>query len=423
MGNLYSQGLFYFYDMNIVLFDDLRYRNQLLPFSYNRPIAEFRVGILKISEKWHHYFPEATVSFLTTSHLQKKYPHVKETDTIFINSAVLPTPALVDAVKRLTTGKGISTKGELIGFRGGAAFIENVNPLTFPAHSTIKIEETVSIIRRPWDIFLQNRQEIIADFSLLTSGKISAPINDPFTQVYKPENVFLEEGASVKASIINAEDGPVYIGKYATISEGSFIKGPFALCDHAIVNPGAKIRGDTTIGPYSKVGGEISNSVIFGYSNKGHDGFLGNSVLGEWCNLGANTNVSNLKNNYSKVKVWDYDSKDLINTEQQFCGLLMGDHSKAGINTMFNTGTIIGMNVNVFGAGFPPKFVPSFSWGGANGFVPFKIDKAIDIANAVMGRRNVPFTAEDVKIFEHIEKESEQFKKEIQPCDSKTYQA
>ena len=245
------------------------------------------------------------------------------------------------------------------------------------------------MITQPWEIFGHNREQIIADFALLTDGRTSADITDPHTIVYGRENLFIEEGASIRAAIINAEDGPVYIGKNAQIHEGAIIKGAFSLGESSHVNMGAKIKGDTTIGPHSKVGGEISNAVIFGFTNKGHDGFLGNSVIGEWCNLGADTNTSNLKNNYASVKLWSYSNNRFANTGLQFCGLMMGDHAKCGINTMFNTGTVVGVGSNIFGAGFPRNFVPSYAWGGASGFTTFQLRKFYEVAAAVMQRRGL----------------------------------
>ncbi len=257
------------------------------------------------------------------------------------------------------------------------------------------------MIRNNWDIFVLNGGQIRADFTLFDM-KHSQPIDDKHTIVYNKENIFVEEGVKIRAAILNAESGPIFIGRNAEIQEGSVIKGPFALCEGAVINMGAKMRGDTTIGPYSKVGGEINNSVIFGYSNKAHDGFLGNSVIGEWCNLGADTNTSNLKNNYSNVKVWSYLFNDYIDSDRQFCGLMMGDHSKAGINTMFNTGTVVGVNANIFGGGFPPKFIPSYAWGGSEGFQRFEFDKAMQVASKVMERRNIMLENEDYEILKYV---------------------
>ena len=266
----------------------------------------------------------------------------------------------------------------------------------------VKFEGAFRLIQQPWEIFQYNKEQIEADFAIITKGRTSQPITDPHTIVYGKENVFLEEGATVRAAIINAEKGPVYIGKNAQVHEGAIISGAFALCEGAHVNMGAKIKGDSTVGPHSKVGGEVSNSVIFGYTNKGHDGFLGNSVIGEWCNLGADTNTSNLKNNYAPVKLWNYTSERFVQTGLQFCGLMMGDHAKCSINTMFNTGTVIGVGSNIFGAGFPKNFVPSFSWGGASGLITFQPRKFYEVAEAVMQRRGLSFDEAEKEIIDRV---------------------
>ena len=365
---------FLFLGMQVNLFDPEQIRINLFPFTFTRPVAEIRVGILKISEKWQAYGLD--VGFETADYLQKKYP--SETTGLKVNGALCPTPALLEAISGLNEGEKL-VKGETLLAEHGTA------------NKEIAFDGEVRIIHQPWDIFANNREQIEADFEKITAGRTSAKIDDPHTIVYGAENLFIEEGAKIRASIINAEGGKVYIGKNAQVHEGSLIKGAFALCEGSHVNMGAKIKGDTTVGPYSKVGGEVSNSVIFGYSNKGHDGFLGNSVVGEWCNLGADTNTSNLKNNYAQVKLWSYSKGGFANTGLQFCGLMMGDHAKCGINTMLNTGTVVGVGSNIFGSGFPRNFVPSFSWGGASGFTTFQLRKFYDVAKAVMQRRGMEF--------------------------------
>ena len=279
--------------------------------------------------------------------------------------------------------------------------IENFDKVLFEAEY-IKIEHT-------WDIFKRNGEAIVADYKYLTNDAISEPLSKTNTVIGDGE-VFIEEGAKVECAIFNTENGPIYIGKNAQVMEGSIIRGPFALCESAIVKMAAKIYGDTTIGPHSKVGGEVGNSVIFGYSNKGHDGYLGNSVLGEWCNLGADTNTSNLKNNYAEVKLWSYEENRFLNTGQQFCGLMMGDHSKSGINTMFNTGTVVGVSANIFGGGFPRNFVPSFSWGGSSGFTTYRTNKAYEVCEKVMQRRAILFTEREQKILDHVFEISQQYR-------------
>ncbi|MFT6871299.1 MAG: UDP-N-acetylglucosamine diphosphorylase/glucosamine-1-phosphate N-acetyltransferase [Roseivirga sp.] len=358
--------------MDITLFDPAETRRSLLPFTFTRPIADIRIGILKISEKWEqHGF---NIGFATEDYLSAKFK--SNNSGIRVNGGLCPDSSLVGAIKSLKEGQKLISGEQELASNG-----EGKEEITY--------HESFRLISNPWDIFQFNKEQIISDYALITDGRASAMITDPHTVVYGVENIFIEEGASIRAAILNAEDGPIYIGKNAQIHEGAIIKGAFALCEGSHVNMGAKIKGDSTIGPYSKVGGEISNSVIFGYSNKGHDGFLGNSVIGEWCNLGADTNTSNLKNNYTAVKLWNYNTGRFANTGLQFCGLMMGDHAKCGINTMFNTGTVVGVGANVFGSGYPRNFVPSFAWGGASGLTTFQLSKFYEVAEAVMKRRGV----------------------------------
>jgi len=358
--------------MDITLFDPAETRRSLLPFTFTRPIADIRIGILKISEKWeHHGF---NIGFATEDYLSAKFK--SNNAGIRVNGGLCPDSSLVGAIKSLKEGQKLISGEQELASNG-----EDKEEITY--------HESFRLISNPCDIFQFNKEQIISDYALITDGRTSAMITDPHTVVYGVENIFIEEGASIRAAILNAEDGPIYIGKNAQIHEGAIIKGAFALCEGSHVNMGAKIKGDSTIGPYSKVGGEISNSVIFGYSNKGHDGFLGNSVIGEWCNLGADTNTSNLKNNYTAVKLWNYNTGRFANTGLQFCGLMMGDHAKCGINTMFNTGTVVGVGANVFGSGYPRNFVPSFAWGGASGLTTFQLSKFYEVAEAVMKRRGV----------------------------------
>ncbi len=313
----------------------------------------------------------------------------------------MPDEKIFNAIKALKEGEYLTREGILLAANVNfLPFYEELESF-FTAFVKIEYANTIQIVRNNWDIFVLNGNQIRADFTLFDS-KDSHAIEDQHTIVYNKENIFIEKGVKIRAAILNAESGPIFIGKNAEIQEGSVIKGPFALCEGAVINMGAKMRGDTTIGPYSKVGGEINNSVIFGYSNKAHDGFLGNSVIGEWCNLGADTNTSNLKNNYSNVKVWSYLFNDYIDSDRQFCGLMMGDHSKAGINTMFNTGTVVGVNANIFGGGFPPKFIPSYAWGGSEGFQRFEFDKAMQVASKVMERRNIMLENEDYEILKYV---------------------
>lgn len=365
----------------------------LLPLSYTKPSCKLRVGILTIEEKWMKYLGEVS-GYYTEDYLSKKFSNPSLSTDYLVASNLIPEAALVNELEALSTGEALEKEGRFL----AGKFNGKTDP---ESYSKKEFEGKVTFIDRTWEIFLHNGQEIRKDYQLITANRHSFGLSDKHSRCYG-KDIFLEEGASVKAAILNAEEGPIYIGKNAQVHEGAIIKGPFAMCEGAHVNMGAKLRGDTTVGPYSKVGGEVSNAVIQGYSNKGHDGFLGNAVIGEWCNLGADTNNSNLKNNYANVKMWNYETGRFLDTGLQFCGLIMGDHSKCGINTMFNTGTTIGVAANIFGSGFPRNVIPSFSWGGANGFVTHKPIKAFETARLVMQRRNVDLTEEDEDIMNHI---------------------
>ena len=378
--------------MHLLLFDDPAIRPHLLPLTYTRPVAALRCGILTVAEKWQRRLGTASVGYLTQPYLQAKFPAGDVTGpALVVNGAACPDDLLARQVLALPPGHGLYCGNTLVAAHLTDA--SRVAELVQDGLAGTQACEGVSLLERPWHLFLRNGTEIRRDFALLTAGRTSQPVGDAHTVVYAPENVFIEEGVKIRAAILNAESGPIYLGRDSEVQEGAVIRGPLALCEHAVVNAGAKLRGDNTIGPYCKVGGEVSNSILLGYSNKGHDGFLGNSVLGEWCNLGADTNTSNLKNNYAPVKVWSHADHRFVDTGQTFCGLLMGDHSKAGINTMFNTGTVVGVGANVFGAGFPRQFVPSFSWGGASGFETFKLNKFAEVAERVMARRGLPYDA------------------------------
>ncbi len=381
--------------MNYILFDG-SVRNSLLPFTFTRPVADIRIGILTIREKWEKFLGAVT-STKTEAYLSVKFPMRTEDENILINGSFLPSPELVSAVQGLRNDEALYFQEELIAarFRG-----ISTNPDDL-AYKRIPFEQKVMRIVNTWDIFSMNGEALQADFDLITRGRKSAPI--PTTnQVVRPDNIFLEEGARVEFSLLNATEGPIYLGKDSEVWEGNLIRGAFALCERAVVKMGAKIYGPTTVGPYGKVCGEINNSVIFGYSSKGHDGYLGNSVLGEWCNIGADSNNSNLKNNYAKVRLWNYATESFEQTGLQFCGLMMGDHSKTAINTMFNTGTVIGINCNIYVPGFPRNFVPSFSWGGASGFSTYLPEKAFEAARVMMARRHVDFGKVDEDILRQI---------------------
>jgi len=381
---------------NLILFDDLEIRNSLLPLTFTRPVASIRIGILTIAEKWEKRL-ELSASYITQPYLSNKFPLKTGTSNILINGAICPNENLIVAIDTLNDESYLESSNGII-----LAIKSKSTDLVVSKLAKQEFKEDCNIIDEVWKIFKLNAAEIKVDFDFITKDRISQKIQDPHTIVYGDSNIFIEEGVSIKAAIINAESGPVYIGKNAQIHEGAIIKGSFALCENSHVNMGAKIKGDTTIGPDCKVGGEISNSVIFGNSNKGHDGFLGNSVLGEWCNLGADTNTSNLKNNYADVKIWNYSKGGFKTTKQMFCGLIMGDHSKCGINTMFNTGTVVGVAANIFGSGFPRNFIPSFSWGGAAGFTTFQLPKVYEVATKVMERRHKEFNDNEKKILDKV---------------------
>lgn len=375
--------------MNIILFDDPIIRTQLLPLTFTRPVASLRVGILTIAEKW------GTASFGTQPYLEKKFPKTLTDDNYWINGAICPDDAFISVLKVLKPNDAIEKGGRIIAVRTADDEVPEV--ITGKVHS---YPSDLTVIDQTWKVFTQNGPQLRIDFERITKGRASQGITDKATVVYNESNVFVEEGVNTKAAILNAENGPIYLGKNAQVLEGAIIRGPFSLGDRSIVNMGGKMRGDTTIGPDSKVGGEISNSVIYGCTNKSHDGYVGNSVLGEWCNLGADTNTSNMKNTYDVVRLWSYAKKEFVNTGLHFCGLIMGDHSKAGINTMFNTGSVVGVNANVLSdGGYPPNFIPSFSWAGQN---TYDIEKALSTAERAMSRRNMTMTDHDRAILKEV---------------------
>ncbi|WP_373518483.1 GlmU family protein [Pricia sp.] len=381
--------------MNYILFDG-PVRNNLLPFTFTRPVADIRIGILTIREKWEKYLGNTTTT-ITEDYLSEKYPMVEMEENVLINASLLPTKMLVDLIIDLKENEAIFQGEEVIAF-----FTKDTQrEVDFSSYKTIDFEDAIVRVVNTWDIFEKNGEALQADFDLITAGRESAPISAT-NRVIHPENIFLEEGAKVEYSILNASDGPIYLGKHAEIWEGAMVRGAFALCEHAVVKMGAKIYGATTVGPHGKICGEISNSVIFGYSSKGHEGYLGNAVIGEWCNIGADSNNSNLKNNYAKVRLWNYASESFEQTGLQFCGLMMGDHSKTAINTMLNTGTVVGVNVNIYVPGFPRNFIPSFSWGGATGFSTYLPEKAFETAKVMMARRQVEFNDVEARILEHV---------------------
>ena len=389
--------------MAIILFDDNAHQT-LLPLTYTRPVADLRIGILTIAEKWAKHL-NCDYSFYTQPYLQAKFPVNYDADNIFINGSVCPDEDLVVAIQQLEDGEALRSGNLLIAVKGCQSHEFNVD--TKPDR-VIAYTHNIIAIKHPEDIFRQNDIELRKDFNLLTKGRTSATISSTNTII--GTDFFAEEGAIAECSTFNTTNGPIYLAADTEVWEGTNIRGPFALCEHSQVKMGAKIYGATTVGPHSRVGGEISNAVIWGYSSKGHDGFLGNSVLGEWCNIGADSNNSNLKNNYAEVKLWDYATSHFRKTGLQFCGLIMGDHAKCGINTMFNTGTVVGVSANVFGGGFPNNFVADFAWGGAQGFETYSIQKMFETAEKVYVRRDREFDQQEQDILKKVFELTEEYR-------------
>ena len=391
--------------MNYILFDG-PVRNALLPFTFTRPVADILIGIMTIRQKWEARLG-STITTITEDYLSVKFPMVEMEENVMINAAYLPNDTLAEMVSDLKENQAIFKGDDVIAF----FTTENQEEVDFDSYEIIQYNGDCLTVEHTWDIFSKNDAAIRADFAFLTEDRKSQPIPKS-VNVIAAENIFIEEGAKLEFVTLNASNGPVYIGKNTEIMEGTVIRGPFALCENAQVKLNAKVYGATTVGPGSRIGGEVKNSVLFANSNKGHDGFLGDSVLGEWCNIGADTNNSNLKNNYEEVKLWSYETEGFAKTGLQFCGLMMGDHSKCGINTMFNTGTVVGVSANIFGSGFPRNFVPSFSWGGAAGFTTYVTKKAFETAKLVMGRRNIEFDETESAILEHIFEETKKWRKD-----------
>ena len=387
--------------LNIILKDIPAVRDNLLPLTFTRPVADLRMGILTIRGKWEKMLP-GIYSYITPEYLAKKYPVIKRnTDNIIIASHIFPTPGIVEAIKKLQPGEALMCGDETIARRGS---IEG------KAECTIQVDEISAGVRNLYDLFIHNSVALEFDFTLLTSGRTSQPISPTNTIIGDPSRVFLEEGAVMEGATVNTTHGPIYIGRGAEVMEGACVRGPMALCDHSEIKMGAKIYGATTIGPHCKVGGEVANVILIGYSNKAHDGFLGNSVIGEWCNIAAGCVASNLKNDYTEIKLWNYPLRRFLRTGLQFCGLIMGDHSKTGVNTMINTATVFGMGVNIHGAGYPRNFVPSFMEGSTAGLYEVPVSKFLDTARRVMARRNVTLTPVDEEIFHTLYHITDDFK-------------
>jgi UDP-N-acetylglucosamine diphosphorylase/glucosamine-1-phosphate N-acetyltransferase len=365
------------------------------PLSLTRPIGNLRMGIFTNDERWRAYLAAFNVGstvelgYSTEKYLQGKFPKVE--NAIEVNATLIPNEEVVAAVLQLEEDSTLLVGNTWIAKSGAGT-----KKITFMGAEPIGLEHR-------WDLFQKNEAVLIQDFQLITANRISEKLSKTNTLIGNSSLLFIEPGAKVEASILNTTTGPIYIGKDAEIMEGSVVRGPLAMCEHSALKLGTKVYGASTLGPHCKVGGEINNVVMQAYSNKGHEGFLGNSVIGEWCNLGADTNTSNLKNNYGAVSTYSYETKKEEKTNVQFMGLTMGDHSKCGINTMFNTATVVGVSCNIYGGDFPAKFIPSFSWGGSAGLVPFKFDKAVEYANNMMNRRGLALSEEEVEILRELQ--------------------
>lgn len=396
--------------MNYILFDD-NSRNDLLPLTFTKPVCELRIGILTIREKWEKYLG-VKVSYLTEDYLVEKYPLVSETDNILINGSIIPTQEVVNQIVNIKEKEAVVTDDYIVAMRLDE---EDLNEVYDAGGDKTNTKESIdnseltfrqcdyihTKINKTWHLFKYNHQEIVNDFELVTKGRKSQAISSTNT-VFNAENIFIEKGARVECAILNAESGPIYIGENAEVMEGAVIRGSMALCNNATIKMSAKIYGATTFGPFVKAGGEVSNSVFLGYCSKAHDGFVGNSVIGEWCNLGADTNTSNLKNTYDHVRLWSYTEESFVNTGEQFVGLIMGDHSKCGINTMFNTGTVVGVFCNIYGEGFQRNYIPSFSWGSKAGMALYNFRKAMKVAKVVYGRRHLDFDEKEERILKEV---------------------
>lgn len=370
----------------VIQLDDNDKHLEFAPLTLTRPVGELRIGILTNTERWKKWMPEIEVSFATEDYLQDKFP--LNSRAISVNACVIPNQDVVNHVQKLKGNEELLFEGLWIAKSGTGDVLvhyQGENPI---------------VIEKKWDLFQKNGAVLKQDFELITRSRATVQLSPSNIIIGDPNLIFLEEGAVVEASILNTKEGPIYVGKNAEIMEGSILRGPVALCESSVLKLGSKVYGPTTLGPHCKVGGEVNNVIFQGYSNKGHDGFLGNSVIGEWCNLGADTNSSNLKNNYGKIKAYSYQTKQIEPTGLQFMGLFMGDHSKCGINTMFNTATIVGVSSNVFGADFPPKFIPSFTWGTKGD--SYNFEKAIESANNMMDRRGLSLSMAEISILKYI---------------------
>lgn len=405
---------------NIILTDIPQRRSDLLPLSYTRPVADFRIGITTIRQKWEALLP-GRYSYLTVDYLSPRFSALAEPDSLFVAGNVIPSEKIVEAVAELPACTALYIDDEFVAYRGdiqtfSLIFIQGQG-MSPDDNARITVSLPCDALHYIYDVFRLNGKVLEDDYRRIIAGRTSLPLSPTNTLIgpaVRPDglpSIFIEEGASVEGAVINVKEGPVYVGRDAEIMEGACIRGALALLDHSRINMGARIYGPTTIGPICKMGGEINNCVIFGYSNKAHDGFIGNAVVGEWCNIGAGTNASNLKNDYTKIRLWNYPRRSFMRTDLQFCGLIMGDHSKIGVNCMLNTATVLGVGVNLHGSGFPRNFVPSFSEGSpTSGFTDVSLAKFFDIAARVMARRDIHLSDDDKSMFERIFAQAEQYK-------------
>ena len=392
---------------NLILFDD-ETRDLLLPLTYTRPASMLRCGILTIREKWEHWL-HGNASFITSEYLTAKYPIVITDENLVINGNILPNQRLAKLISDLQPNQALTSDGDLVAASIPGSEFDSIIDGSFADEITgyTLTETPVAHVRRNWDLLRFCSEELRNDFEILTHGRATGTL-DASNVIVGDGELFVEPGVSAFGATFNTSTGPIYLGKGATIMEGCTIRGPVAICEGGVLKMGTRLYGPVVIGPHAKAGGEINHSIIHGYSNKAHDGYLGNSVIGQWCNLGAGTNVSNLKNNYTPVRMWNYVEQRFEDSGELFLGIVMGDHAKCGINTMFNTGTVIGVSANIFGEGYPRNFIPSFSWGGKHGWQTFRLDKALELANTVMHRRNVVLTEADKQILTQVYQNSSQ---------------
>ncbi len=380
-----------------IIFSDAQFWENFLPLTFTKPVAEMRCGILTFSERWQKLLNISEVSYITEDYLQDKFKTYEKKEGLLLVPNFLPSENVLKQIKNLQKGEALVFKNEVL-----AARLDMSNFSLNQIEKMTDIYEDLLFFEKPTDLFSYNDKAIDFDFKILTEGKTSQKLSETNGFLGNKEDLFIEEGAQIEFATLNTKTGKIYIGKNAEVMEGSLLRGPIALCEGSKFNMGSKVYGATTVGPHSKVGGEVNNIVIFGFSNKGHEGFVGNSVIGEWCNIGADTNSSNLKNNYAEVKLWSYKTKRFENTGLQFCGLIMGDHSKTAINTQLNTGTVIGVGANIFKSGFPPNLIEHFSWGGMKGDEKFKLEKAYEVAEKAMARRKIPLSEDDKAILKNI---------------------